>query len=288
MEDSHRTPLVSAMRRAYQQGIEDHGEIGVTYQSLESRFLSIISKSNQPDGKGLSGIVLLKRLFTSDLYLATGCLSESSAAWRRFDVLYHRRAFNIAFNILRSGDIARDLADELPALLLLPTGNGQSRLSSYEGRGSLSSWLAIVIRNAAVKMSNRKSNVVGDLDAASGLADPRIDPEQRLQVEQLSALVTEAFKEASRVLTNHERVVLTLRYVHEVSFTQIARANRMRPSSITRKIERIHTKLRKGMVAHLSERGLDQAEIEAHLSEVVNNPSLYILTLFASDQYPDR
>jgi len=70
----------------------------------------------------------------------------------------------------RKGFIAHDLADNILADLFLPDRSGNSRIVSYDGRSSLSTWLRVVISNRAIN-AQRSSGSTQSVELLSDIPD---------------------------------------------------------------------------------------------------------------------
>src|SRR6185369_971159 len=112
-------------------------------------------------------LALCKTLYLNDLYLALSCSGNSDVAWRRFSLLYEKHIKEIARFACSTADCSRDLADSITGHIFMPGSSGQSRIASYDGRCSMSTWLRAVVKHRAIDEADRKSNTFESLDCAA-------------------------------------------------------------------------------------------------------------------------
>ena len=93
-------------------------------------------------------------------------------------------------------------------------------------------------------------------------------------------MIAGAFKAATDGLSGSDRLLLLLRYDENVQGGEIARIKGVHPSTVTRRLQQIHNRLRNEIIAALtSKHGLKDAAIDECLLDIIENPAHSILSL---------
>jgi len=149
MMSSFSGSLASAMGNAYSTSLELHGEIGLSRERLLTRFQSVINTHIGREASGDDSLKFFSKLHTADLYLATACVLPSNAAWCRLATLYSNHVKRISRQVSNTVGGADEIAGNAMGYLYMPDGSGRTRIASYSGCGSLTSWVGAVVRNLA-------------------------------------------------------------------------------------------------------------------------------------------
>ena len=203
-----------------------------------------------------------------DLALARACADGDPLAWECFVSRYGSTLHSTAMAITHDEGAARELANSLWAELFGirtgPQGARISKLTSYTGRGSLESWLKAVLaqeyvnRYRANRFQVRLDDHLHQFQAPNGLTQPYMDT--RLE---------DAAEEALSNLDAEEKLLLAMHYLDGRTLGQIGRLLGLHESTVSRRINKITTSLRKRIVRTLCRNGMSrQAAQEALQSDV--------------------
>jgi RNA polymerase sigma factor (sigma-70 family) len=196
--------------------------------------------------------------------------------------LYQTYLKAIALPVSPSSDAARELADSVLVELFLPDRSGNSRIASYHGRSSLTTWLRVIVCHRAINERERKDNSLERIESMPAVAATSgvRNIEAVLRSLRYEDMLEDSLRKSCNRLTDRERLLLLLRYDEELQVSQIARLLGVYPSTVTRQLERVHGKLRENVVSTLaSEHNLQQDAIEECLTDLLDNPSHSILAL---------
>src|SRR5215469_14122896 len=164
-------------------------EVGLDRMALAAMLAQIAAQAG-PFDDAASELSFLQSLRLEELVLARACALGSEHAWEVFLNRYRNILYESAYKIAPVESEARILADSMYAELYGIDFKGQqrtSKLSYYQGRGSLQGWLRVVIAQQYVN-HYRSVRRETSLDAAVEdgaqftapepepvVADPRVD-----------------------------------------------------------------------------------------------------------------
>ncbi len=188
---------------------------------------------------------VLASLHLEELVLARACMAGHETAWEIFLSRYRGTMYESAYKIAREESTARDLADSLYAELYGVDARGQERTSKlhyYQGRGSLPGWLRTVVAQEYINRYRRRRRETSlEMAVEDGLQFPAA--EQAVSVEDPRAEVAAASELAA--LDPGERFLLVAYYLDRRTLAEIAKLMRVHESTISRKLERVTSGLRK-------------------------------------------
>lgn len=298
--------LDSIVSPAYLEGCSRFGNLGLELSAFVDRIHSIVKKHLGPSPQPAQAEAFVKSLHLCDLYLATACAQYSpghnensgngsaehaSAAWKILETTYRGFVCDLVRFFYRPGFVSQDLADNIIADLFLPDRSGASRIASYDGRSSLSTWLRVIVCNRSINAQrcsvNAKSTDIQP-EMPDGTALENI--EMTLRARRYRAALEDSLGCACRKLTPRERLVLLWRYEDGLQLGQIAKLLGIHQSNVTRQLERMQSKLRDDVIAVLSTKhGLSRSAIKECLEDVTENPrhEISILDFLKVLQQPD-
>src|SRR5215469_2462566 len=274
----------------YSEGQTRFGDLGLELRAYAERVYSIVHKHLGGSPRSDTVVEFVKGLHGPDLYLATSCArncpgsadarfpadasENASVAWKTLEKTYKGFICDLVRFFYSTSFAAQDLADSILADLFLPDRSGSSRIASYDGRSSLSTWLRVVVCNRAIN-AKRCSAVVKNTDIQAEIPD-----EPALQIIELTVrakrygkALGDSLATACRGLTPRERLILLWRYEDGLQLGQIARLLGIHQSNVTRQLERMQSKLRDKVVAVLSRKhGLSNLAINECIQDIVENP----------------
>lgn len=231
--------------------------------------LTEIAGQYAPGVKDHELIRFLESLKAEELALARGCVAGNEFAWQTFLARYRASLYGAAYSIAKEESVARELADALYAELYgLPNEAGRrtSKLQYYKGRGSLEGWLRTVVAQEFVNRYRRTRREVSleerveagaQFPAASGdpataTFDPRVD---------------QAVSHALAGLDAESRFLLNAYYLDGRTLAEIGRTLHVHESTISRKLERATTALRKSIRKELLANGLSARQADELMQE---------------------
>ena len=196
-----------------------------------------------------------------ELALARACAAGNERAWEDFIRRYRQKLHGMALHITRDGAHAAELADSLFADLYgVSARNGMrnSKLVFYTGRGSLEGWLRTVMAQEFVnRYRKQKRSVSLEEQTEEGAQFVAREPEPLRNVDQrLEAATDQALAE----LSAEERFTLASYYLDGRTLAEIARSLGLHESSVSRRLDRLSSSLRKRILAGLRDQGMTYAQ----------------------------
>jgi RNA polymerase sigma-70 factor, ECF subfamily len=245
----------------------------------ESEFTAVLAevgaKHLPPDAGDSRVTEFFHTLHIEELVLARACAAGSDAAWEVFLTRYREKLYDAARSVTREDASAHELADSLYADLYGTTtreGRRSSKLLYYSGRGSLEGFLRVTLAQEHVNNIRRGHRTVSldeKLEAGEqfGAADP---PQEELVDPRLS----QAADEALAALSLEESYILTAYHLDGRTLAEIARTLGVHESTISRRLDKITSAVRKNIVAALKRRGMNAAQAEEALSADVRDVAI--------------
>jgi RNA polymerase sigma-70 factor (ECF subfamily) len=224
----------------------------------------------------------LRSLRLEDLALATACVLGREVAWQRFLNLYRASLTQAAEAITGSSTLGHDLADSLYSELYgLREVEGQRRspLASYSGRGSLLGWLRTTLAQRHVD-HHRRTHRESPLDT---LDAPAPQPEPVPVAAELMGL-SRAITSTLQSLSAEERYLLSSYFLDRQPLAQIARVLRVHEATISRRLKRLLTDLRKRLLQQLQAGGLSKRAAEEALGNDPRDLEINLRALLQSSQ----
>jgi RNA polymerase sigma-70 factor, ECF subfamily len=206
----------------------------------------------------------------TDLELARACLRGDEAAWRELVETYRPILYAAARRIAGDEGSARELADSLWADLYgirEAGGERRSLLAYFHGRSSLATWLRALVARRHVDRW-RESKRTESLDVREERSpvpapggDPAAgDPDRRRLLE----LFRRALAAVLAALDPRDRLRLAAYHLDGRTLAEIGRALGEHESTVSRKLERTRTRIRRDVERELRRvHGLRDEEIAA-------------------------
>jgi len=219
-----------------------------------------------PSPTAVSGFLPTLRL--GELALARACAAGNERAWEVFLNRYRATLYESAYKIAKEESAARALADSLYASLYGVDAKGQqrtSKLRSYQGRGSLQGWLRTVVAQEYVNVyraTRRETSLDAALDDGAqfaagetdvSVADPRVETAAAIELVALPA---------------EERFLLAAYYLDHRTLAEIAKLLGVHESTISRKLERVTSSLRKRIRKRMMEDGMSPRQADEAMQDV--------------------
>jgi RNA polymerase sigma-70 factor (ECF subfamily) len=233
-----------------------------------ARLLAAVVNESAVDRREVPEQSFLRSLRLEELVLAHACAGGSDRAWEVFLTRYRATLYETAYKIAREESAARSLAESLYAELYGLDSKGQQRLSKlryYHGRGSLQGWLRTVIAQEYVNRyrgTTRETSLEAALD--EGAQFPAPQPEMFVIDERVEAAVNAELA----ALCGEERLLLVSYYLDHRTLAEIARLQGVHESTISRKLERATSGLRKRLCKRMVNSGMSRREAEEAMAEI--------------------
>lgn len=219
-----------------------------------------------------------------ELALARACAAGNERAWQDFISRYRQKLHNMALHITRDAAHAADLADSLFADLYgvsSRAGSRNSKLLFYTGRGSLEGWMRTVMAQEFINRYRKQKHTVSleeQTDEGAQFAAPA--PEPGLQVDERLETATD---EALAELSPEDRFTLASYFLDQRTLADIARTLGLHESSVSRRLDRLTTGLRKRILAGLRARGMSHAQAAEALETDVRDLALNLRSRLMQD-----
>src|SRR5438105_8074167 len=239
---------------------------GMDLAQFSAILIAIAEKYLSPDAKETEVRELYLSLRIEELVLSRCCASGNESAWQDFMLRYREKLHDTALSITKDDSKARELAGSIYADLY-GTGNREeqrvSKLSYYSARGSLEGWLRTVLAQRQVNDYRRRRNTVSlDEEEEAGRQVAVVVPEPEAVVDPRLSVATGA---ALAALSGEERSILAYYFLDDLTLARIAAILRVHESTISRRLEKLVTGLRKDMVLRLTRAGLSRRQAEEAL-----------------------
>ncbi len=219
-----------------------------------------------------------------ELALARACAAGNERAWQDFISRYRHKLYNMALHITRDGAHAAELADYLFADLYgVNTRDGvrKSKLLSYTGRGSLEGWLRTVMAQEFINRYRKQKRTVSleeqteeGMQFAAAVPEPECPSDPRLEAATDDALAE---------LSPEDRFTLASYYLDGRTLAEIARTLGLHESSVSRRLDRLATALRKRILAGLRMQGMSHAQAAEALETDVRDLRLNLRARLTQD-----
>jgi RNA polymerase sigma factor (sigma-70 family) len=233
------------------------------------QFVTAVITKYAADSPESEQFQLLTKLHIDELILARACSAGNEAAWTEFLTRFRASLYESAYRIAGNDTTGREIADELYAHLYgLPNSAGRrvSKLDYYMGRGSLEGWLRTVLAQHHIDRCRSYSRSVSlEEQVEAGASFPAAaEPAATLPDPCVDAALGQALDE----LNSEDRFILASYYLDQRTLAELARTLRVHESTMSRRLERITTQLRKRLVYRLRASGLSARECDELLDEV--------------------
>jgi len=226
----------------------------------------------------------LADLRLNELILARACARGNNKAWEEFLSLYRAKLHSAALGITKEESVAREIADSLYADLYGTradeSGERISKLESYSGRGSLEGWLKTVLAQEYVNRLRKERKLVS-FDESIG---NRMDGISERLPEEECAQLRQATDAALIELSSEERFLLAAYYLDERTLGEIGRMLNVHESTVSRRLEKITSALRKRIIVRLKKAGITKDAAEEMLDLDVRDLGIDVRSRLAQER----
>ena len=200
----------------------------------ESRFSSLVSgrtSSVTEENDGLARLIPVTRgrgAATEPAGLVEACRQGDREAFRALYEVYKDDVYSIAWNFTGDEETARDVTQDVFLKLF-------SAIGGFRGESSFKTWLFRLVANACRDAQRRRRRLVPlevVLEKAEDPGSPDADTRQR----EISRRVRSAVVSLAPKL----RLAILLRYVEDLSYSEIAAALGCSPGTVASRLNRGH------------------------------------------------
>jgi RNA polymerase sigma-70 factor (ECF subfamily) len=234
--------------------------------------------------KDLRDFYLSLRL--EELVLARSCAAGNERAWERFFGQFREKLHDVALAITKEDSKARDVAGSIYADLYGASdrdGQRISKLSYYNGRGSLEGWLRTVMAQRQVnEYRSTRRNVSLEEETETG-RQFSVTPTESVTVDSRLAIATD---QALGSISAEDRCILAYYFLDDLTLAKIACILGVHESTISRRLERLVKGLRKNIVFRLTQAGMSRRQAEEALDVDVRDLTLDIRKSLTQEPAP--
>jgi RNA polymerase sigma-70 factor (ECF subfamily) len=236
----------------------------------------------------LAGV--LQGVHAEELALARGCASGNERAWEVFLTRYRETLYGAAYSVVKEDSAAHELADSLYAELYgLSERDGQrrSKLNFYMGRGSLAGWLRTVIAQQFVNQYRAGKKLTSlEEEAEKGVQFAATNPVPEASTPGVDAQLVSATDSALAQLDAEDRYLLSSYFLDGRKLAEIGRTLGVHESTISRKLDKITTQLRKQILQALTRQGMSRRQAEEALETDVRDVMIDLRARLAAETGP--
>jgi len=263
---SRTGPAASAAVQAFVAG--HYGESGAAQFGIDAAGLAaMLAEVLEQRGPGSESEAALQSLRLEELVLARACVAGNERAWEIFMARYRESMYDAAYKIAHDEASGRALADSLYAELYGLSDRGEvraSKLQYYQGRGSLLGWLRTVMAQEYVNQYRRTRRETS-LEAA--VEDGKQFAAQETDTPQTDSRIEAATTAELAALEAEERFVLAAYFIDRHTLAEIAKVMSVHESTISRKLERVTTSLRKRIRKRLIDGGMSARQVDEAMQD---------------------
>ena len=243
----------------------------------------------QLDGEALAAFLAAGAglAHAEDLYLACACARGNAAAIDAFETRVLPPIAGALRRIALDDDLVKEVRQRVREHLLV---GDPPRIAEYRGRGPLTAWVRIVAVRMALqhkrraKADERRAEVLGHEPTP-----PRLDPALELLRARHQDSFRAAFAAALAELTPHQRNLLQLHLLEDLSLAEIATMHGVSKSSAARWLSQARTTLDEGIRHRLrAELRLGEPELDSLIVALQSRLDLSVERLLAPDHAADR
>ncbi len=178
-------------------------------------------------------ISCLQKIHTADLYLTMGMSAGDEKAWEIFNQRFAPKINEFSQYYADDEDIAEDVfAYTKSSLFVKIKKTGKPKIDSYNGRGSLESWLKVIVyREVITHQKNRMKSLSLDSIVLGVEEDHDYDSEMKM----ISTILMSGFKS----LEEKEKVLLREYYILKQPERILADKYDVNVSTISRRLRKI-------------------------------------------------
>lgn len=229
----------------------------------------------------------LRRMHTSDLYLACACLHGAPGAIAALDAhcltVVDRALPRLGIDADTVGEVKQRLRRSLLIAGTAVAGDAvPPRIAGYAGRGPLRSWIRVLAVHEALAIARQaRRQVTADEDRLVELACAGASPELEYFKRLYRREFELAFRDAVQSLSDRERVLVRQHFLDGVSVNDLGRLYRVHRATAGRWLERARDAILAATRARLIERlDVPAAELDSILRLVLSRLEISLRPMF--------
>lgn len=189
-----------------------------------------------------------------DRALVRAVQGGDSVAFRELYDRYHRRAYAVAFGVLRNRQDAMDAVQEAFVKV-------HKHIQGFQGTSSFYTWLYRIVMNLSIDQVRRRKGTSLDYDDGIGRSDDEVagdgallptvsDANPRKTV--LRRELVDAMQKALETLPEHHRAVILLRELEGLSYEEMARVLEVPKGTIMSRLFHARKKMQAELTPYLA------------------------------------
>jgi len=179
----------------------------------------------------------LNRIHTSDLYLTMGMSTGDENAWEIFEDRFVPKINDFARYYADDEDIAEEVfAFTKSSLFIKIKKTGKPKIDSFNGRGSLESWLKVIVYREVINHQKNRVKTTSLDNIVLGIEE---DHETDYEMETISKIMTTGFQS----LNPKDRVLIREYFILKKPERELAEKYHVHISTISRRLHKICDKL---------------------------------------------
>ena len=262
-------PLPQASDPVQAFAAEHHGASGAARFGIDAAQLAaMLAELVRQRGGGSQPQEVLGPLHLEEWVLTRACMAGHDGAWELFLTRYRVPMYEAAYAIAHDEAVGHALADSLYAELYGMNDRGEvraSKLRYYLGRGSLAGWLRTILAQEYVNQYRRTKRETS-LEAA--LEDGQQFAAASAPAQHMDSRVEAATAAELTALDAEERFLLAAYYLDGRTLAEIAKLMRVHESTISRRLDRSTSSLRKRIRKRLTTAGMNGRQADEAMEEV--------------------
>ncbi|MEM9071948.1 MAG: sigma-70 family RNA polymerase sigma factor [Myxococcota bacterium] len=191
-----------------------------------------------------------------DLLVAVACSHCPHEALPAFDARFQGDVARAA----RRGSVeVQELAQRLRIRLFVPDDEGRARIESYAGKGSLRSWVRVILARLVVDIQRERN---AGVTFPAFLVSTAMGPELTVGREEIRAQTRRCIEAAFAELDDEARRLLRYRYARQLTIDHVARILGVHRATAARHLRRAEDRFRRAFRSSLA---LEVTDVEASM-----------------------
>ena len=180
-----------------------------------------------------SFIFCLEKIHTTDLYLTMGMSARDEKAWEIFEERFAPKINDFAQYYADDEDVAEDVfAFTKSSLFVKIKKTGKPKIDSFNGRGSLESWLKVIVYREVITHQKNRVKTLSLDNIVLGVDE---DYDYVGEMKTISKIITSGFKS----LEEKDKVLLREYFILRQPERTLADKYNVHASTISRRLHKI-------------------------------------------------